>query len=105
MSVGKARKESSSKGQSGNAAATRTKKGKFGDKTEEEVMSLLLPDRLGDNMDILFVSFCFEAFKFLIDLHLTTEYYFINQKFTLKISVHTPQCIMYTHNQLLNFRT
>ena len=77
MSVGKARKESSSKGQSGNAAATRTKKGKFGDKTEEEVMSLLLPDRLGDNMDILFVSFCFEAFKFLIDLHLTTEYYFI----------------------------
>ena len=63
MSVGKARKESSSKGQSGNAAATRTKKGKFGDKTEEEVMSLLLPDRLGDNMDILFVSFCFEAFK------------------------------------------
>ena len=31
-------------------------RGKFGDKTEEDVMKLLLPDRLGDNLDILFVS-------------------------------------------------
>jgi hypothetical protein len=44
----------------GETSVQRRKKKSFGNMSEDEVMKLLLPDRLGESTDILFVSCKYE---------------------------------------------
>ena len=64
----------SSRNDEASSGMQRKRRKSFGNMTEDEVMSLFLPDHLGERMDILFVSCVYENCR-AVSLDRTTQKY------------------------------